>query len=207
MKKTIFILLFSAIALTSLQIACSKSETKIPEIPVNNLKIGDYHQGGFIVYLSTADDAGYSPNTPHGIIAATLDQNTGIAWITGGNTQTTTNGFTSTARGMGYTNTFYMISQPGYSGGAAKACVDYSINFNGLIYSDWYLPNYPELNLLYRLNQLNSTGKTVFGEFYWCSQESSNGQATCLKFINSSTTQSTTANKSTLYRVRAFRNF
>jgi hypothetical protein len=61
---------------------------------VNSIySIGQSFQGGKIFYIDGTGE--------HGLIAATVDQSTGIAWITGGSTQSTTNGNTSTALGTG----------------------------------------------------------------------------------------------------------
>jgi hypothetical protein len=61
------------------------------------------------------------------------DQSTGIAWITGGDTQTTENGNTLTAIGTGLANTDFMAAQIDYTGGAAQECLDYSATNNLIV--------------------------------------------------------------------------
>ena len=125
--------------------------------------IGEVTLGGIIAYILVSGDPGYDVNTPHGIIAATSDQSSGIRWYNG--TYTTT-GATGTAIGTGLSNTNTIISSQGvtstsYAAGLAKA-------YTGGGYTDWYLPSKDELNKLY----LN---KTAIGGFaygpYWSSTE------------------------------------
>jgi hypothetical protein len=42
--------------------------------------IGEAYQGGKVAYVLVSGDPGYDPTTPHGLIAATSDQSTGIQW-------------------------------------------------------------------------------------------------------------------------------
>jgi hypothetical protein len=122
--------------------------------------IGQTYGGGIIFYI---DGTGQ-----HGLIAATTDQTGSIEWITGGSTQTTANGNTSTAFGTGHANTNYMIAQTGYTGGAAKVCDDYSVTVDLVTYSDWFLPSQNELIEMYLqkaiIGNLASSG-------YWSSSE------------------------------------
>jgi hypothetical protein len=170
------------------------------------LRIGEYYQGGYIVYLLEDKDPGYSASTQHGLIAAATDQSVGIAWITGGSTQTTTNGNTLMIVGSGSSNTKYMKSQLGYTGGAAKVCDDYSITSNGVTYSDWYLPSFNELFKLGILFELKSNGSPIADTFYWSSSESSNGLVFANSWINMGTINTNTS-KNKIYRVKAFRSF
>ena len=96
--------------------------------------IGQTCQGGIIFYI---DGTGQ-----HGLIAAPVDQSTGIRWYNG---SYGTLGVTGTAVGLGasYTNT--IISNYGAGTYAASICKAY----NGGGYIDWFLPDYGELNLLY----------------------------------------------------------
>lgn len=126
--------------------------------------IGQSYGGGIIFYV---DGTGQ-----HGLIAAVSNQSDWIPWITGGSTQTTLNGHTLAALGTGQANTNFMMAQPGYTGGAAKVCDDYSVTVDGVTYSDWYLPSIDELTLLYN-NRVAVGGFDVPGSslVYWSSSE------------------------------------
>ena len=70
-----------------------------------------------------------------------------------------------------------MMSQVGYTGGAAKVCNDYTITVNGIIYSDWFLPSKDELNQMYTNKAaINSaaaanSGSNFSDYYYWSSTE------------------------------------
>ena len=136
------------------------------------LTVGDSYGGGIVAYILQSGDPGHDPNVQHGLIAATGDQSTGIAWITGGSTQTTLNGNTLTALGKGQANTNAMKAQTGYTGGAAKICDDYSVTVGSVTYTDWFLPSKDELNLMYQNLQNIATPVGGFaGYVYWSSSE------------------------------------
>ena len=140
---------------------------------VSNLTIGQTFQGGKVAYILVLGDPGYVAGQTHGLIAALADQSTGVAWITGGSTQTTWNGNTSTAPGTGQANTNFMKAQAGYTGGAAKICDDYTNTETGTgVYSDWYLPSSDELAIL--CASYNWIGGFA-SEKYWCSSEYTDG--------------------------------
>jgi len=139
------------------------------------LAIGDSYLGGIIAYILQSSDPGYDSNVHHGLIAAESDQNTGIAWITGGSTQSTLNGNTSTDLGTGQANTNAMMAQAGYVGGAAKVCDDFTNTETGTgVYSDWYLPSKDELHQLY-FNKEAIGGFTASS--YWSSSEADSDNA------------------------------
>ena len=126
------------------------------------LTIGKTYQGGKIFYILVDGDLGYDANVQHGLIAATVDQGTGIQWYNG---SYTTTGATGTAIGTGLDNTNKIIASQGNTGSyAAKLCRD----FRGGGYTDWYLPSQDELNKLY----LNKTAIGGFAtNYYWSSTE------------------------------------
>jgi hypothetical protein len=179
--------------------------------------VGDLYKGGILFYIYEAGDIGYVAGEVHGLIAATTDQSTGIAWITGGNTQTTANGGTLSAIGTGQANTTAMMSQAGYTGGAAKVCADYTVDENGVTYDDWFLPSKDELNLMWS-NLADSDGNGIntgptdpnnignfATSFYWSSKEFDNNNAWDQRFVNGS--KSADSKDNITDNVRAVRAF
>jgi len=165
---------------------------------VSTLIGGETFQGGKVVSVT------YSSGETHGLIAALADQSTGIEWITGGSTQTTLNGNTSTAMGTGQANTNFMKAQSGYTGGAAKVCDDYINTETGTgIFSDWYLPSLDELDLFCDLKSFIG-GFTTDG-LYWSSSENISSEGKRVTF--NSFCYPGWNPKSTLCRVRAIRSF
>jgi len=159
---------------------------------------GKTYAGGLIFYLDTLNTHSFE-----GLVAAPVDQSTSIAWITGGSTQTTLNGNTSTEIGTGLANTTAMMNQDGYDGGAAKVCLDYMIIEGGVTYDDWFLPSKEELNEMYK--NLKSNGFGGFASaFYWSSTEVNSSVAWTQGF---GTGNQVTTNKLSSDRVRAVRAF
>ena len=162
-------------------------------------KIGDSLRGGIVFYINQPGDYNYSSSNQSGLIAATSDQSSGIAWITGGSTQTTENGNTNPALGYGEDNTYAMMDQTGYTGGAAQVCYSYeATDADGEVWDQWILPSKDELNKLY-------INRAVVGGFdtnksYWSSSESSSINAFVQVFTGGSQTSN---NKNTSNAVRA----
>jgi hypothetical protein len=160
------------------------------------LTIGQNYQGGKVAYILVNGDPGYDPSTPHGLIAATSDQSTGIRWYNGFDTGT---GATGTAIGTGLSNTNAIITSQGatstsYAAGLARA-------YKGGGYTDWYLPSRDELNKLY----LNKVAIGGFANPYWSSTES--GSTTAWTQFFTSGIQVFNGSKPTTYYVRAVRAF
>ena len=145
--------------------ASATSSTATTVSSAFNIAIGDEYQGGKLAYVAVPGDRYYVAGQTHGLIAATADQTTisGIEWITGGSTQSTTVAGTINNYGYGQDNTNLMMGAAGYTGGAAKLCNDYSSGG----YSDWFLPSYNELLKLYQSKSTLGLG----GGAYWCSTE------------------------------------
>ena len=156
-------------------------------------QIGDYRDGGIVFYIaSTPVDLDGDGDLDTGLVCAIQDYTNAIAWIIGGSTQTTANGGTSASIGHGQTNTTAMMNQVGYTGGAAKACNDYSITINQITYSDWFLPSKDELNQI-RINKaiINTTAAANSGSelnnsdiSYWSSTEFNAEKAFAQQFDN-----------------------
>jgi len=147
--------------------------------PVAPIAVGDSYGGGKVFYIFQPSDVGYYvANETHGLIAATVDQSTGIRWYNQNKGNQTT-GATGTAIGTGKSNTDKILyvqegSSSWYAAGVARL-------YNGGGYNDWYLPSRDELNLLY-------TQKVMVGGFsdgyYWTSTETAIGDAHFTIFSN-----------------------
>ncbi len=84
---------------------------------------------------------------------------------------------TGTDIGSGKTNTAAIVAALGNNGGenyAAKICSEHTVDHNGVVYDDWFLPSKDELYELYE--QKNSVGSFA-SEYYWSSSEISSANA------------------------------
>lgn len=121
--------------------------------------------------------------------------------------------------GAGKTNTEALVSAMGacayvdYSGTvkgtyAAKACADYSIKVNGIVYDDWFLPSEYELNLMYVNLASRSLGSFADGGYtfcmYWSSSENDYIYACYMSFSNGG---QAIIGRNGEYRVRPIRAF
>ena len=162
--------------------------------PETELKVGDSYGGGIVAYIFQSGDPGYDANVQHGLIAATADQSTGIAWS---NITSTSVGTTGIALGTGQANTTAIVGQAGCTSGAAKLCDD--LTEGG--YNDWFLPSRDELNKLY----INKGAIGGFADYYyWSSSEYYAANAWDQFFLNGGQGY---GNKDDLVRVRAVRAF
>jgi hypothetical protein len=166
---------------------------------LNILSVGDDYQGGKIAYFLVDGDPGYDATTPHGLIAASSDQGTGIQWYNGSYTST---GATGTNIGTGLSNTNTIITSQGptstdYAAGLARA-------YTGGGFTDWYLPSINELGKLY-LNRVSIGGfASNANTNYWSSTEESVFFSFYFDFSNGVPTYNL---KNDSYRIRAVRSF
>lgn len=127
--------------------------------------IGQAYGGGIVCYI---DGSGQ-----HGLIAATSDQGI-VFW---GCLGTSIPGANGTAVGTGASNTAAIVANCSQSGIAARICDELVLNG----YSDWFLPSYDELALMYQY-------RTLIGgfspNFYWSSSEYGVNHARLLHFVD-----------------------
>ncbi len=162
------------------------------------LAIGMYYQGGIIAYVYQPGDPGFDVNTPHGIIAAPVDQGS-YAWNDGTFNNTNANGI---GLGTGKSNTNIIVAAQGAGSYAAKICDDLVLNG----YNDWYLPSKDELSKIY-INNSVIPGLQANGiSFYWSSTEANLNRALYCKF-NLVGNWSDSPKDLNYYNVRAIRSF
>lgn len=154
--------------------------------PTGSHYVGETYGGGVVFYVYD--------NGLHGLIAATVDQSTGVVWDNGNNDQTDA---ASEGIGGGKANTFYIRAVNGYATYAARLCD--TLTAGG--FGDWYLPSKYELNLLY-------AQKAVVGGFanaaYWSSSEYNSLYSFEQDFSNGTLAEEF---KTATNRVRAIRAF
>lgn len=175
-------------------VGVSYGETVSYTIPTH-LNIGDFYQGGYVVYLDQT--------LQHGLIVSPNDQSTGIAWNDQPDVVTSATG---TAVGTGESNTGYILFNQGNGSFAAKLC--YDLVEGG--YIDWFLPSIDEIRFAIDfLNPLVYDSSSISKD-YWTSSEVNISQAKALNAIftiDGHYYQERTEAKSKLKRVRAMRKF
>lgn len=148
--------------------------------------------GGFVFY-----DKGSYTNGWRYLEAAPYDQSNGVVW----GCNPTLIGNTGTQLGDGYNNSVLILSGCTSSNIAASICDTAIINS----FSDWYLPSFYELDLMYDNLYLMSIGNFTLNR-YWSSSEYNSTSAYYLDYANGSWSTSNHG-KNNLYKVRAIRRF
>jgi hypothetical protein len=161
-------------------------ERSISALAPSTPYLGQSYAGGLIMYV---DSTGM-----HGLVASDSDQGSSVWGCSG-----TLLGGTSSLVGSGAMNTVYIVSLCPESNTPAKICDNLVLNG----YSDWFLPSYNELVLMYTNLCAMGIGSFTY-TFYWSSTESSS--STAYIFLPS-TGGSGNALKTSSYRIRAVRAF
>ena len=160
--------------------------------------IGESYQGGIVFYVT---DGG-----THGLIAATADQGGLIRWNNAPWDRDLTihiTGASGTAIGTGLANTNTIISSQGTT--AISYAAEVARAYRGGDYTDWYLPSFDELNLLYIAKVAGKIGGFAVSDLnYWSSTEHSQQVAWSQHF---GTRSQDASYKDNSYRVRAIRSF
>jgi hypothetical protein len=180
----------------SLVFTLSDGSTQTVAFPAQGIGIGDFYQGGIIVYMLKPGDPGYSSSIPHGLIAPPTDQGAAIWGCDGVDLA----GANQSAIGSGFQNTIDILAGCSQTNIAARICDN--LVFNG--YSDWYLPSSEELLKILTSDNIGNFANTYYSNsYYWSSTEVS---ATSARLV---TVNSTFANpnKSNQNRVLAVRSF
>lgn len=161
--------------------------------------IGESYGGGIVFYVTK--------NGRHGLIASKEDQGKELLWYVG---KFKTTGAIKDGLRAGAKNTKLIVNAQTEDAPkaniAAKACADYSININGVVYDDWYLPSKYELSLLYdKRNIVGITFDIKYSGAFWSSTESDSDHAVSQDFRFGTVTLKDL--KGNQIRVRAIRYF
>jgi hypothetical protein len=169
MKNVVFqlFMILTCIALTS----CSKDDDAI--------KYNEEYQGGIVFYFFQEGDDGYIPGETHGLIVSFEDLQTStgeteVAWgccndddgcldIPEANNDEI---------GSGKSNTKAILNACDEIDIAARLCDEYSIEYNGVVYDDWYLPSFSEV--FYMDADSDYIDKNAF---YWSSSQGGSSSA------------------------------
>ena len=180
----------------SLVFTLSDGSTQLVSLPTQAIGIGDFYQGGIIVYMLKPGDPGFSSSIPHGLIAPQTDQGAAV-WGCDG---TDLPGANLSTFGSGLQNTNDIIANCGQANIAARICDN--LVYNG--YSDWYLPSSAELSKIFTANNIGNFANTYYSNsYYWSSTEVS-GASASLVGVDSILSN---PNKSDQNRVLAVRSF
>jgi len=191
MRKLILIALI-LIFIVSIQ-SCSSDDT---EETLNQLVIGDFHQGGVIFYLDETGD--------HGLISSVANQGFNIEW---GCPNAVDFGANGLEIGTGAQNTIDILDRCDTQNIAADLCDTYENEG----FDDWFLPSKDELDALYQHYEivndtaLDNEGDTFGNSEYWSSSHNSSNTVWTQYFTSSGNTNSDF--KDAEHYVRAIRSF
>jgi len=160
------------------------SKLMVSTAPVVDIRVGSFLAGGIVFYVNPAGDGG--------LVCAPSNLNATYAWGCAG---TNISG-TSSSLGTGAANTNLILFGCATRPIAASVCADLSLNG----FSDWYLPSYDEMFLMYQ--ELQPLDPASFAGSFWTSTQLNAGQASVLNFGTFGF-----LNKSNLRLVRPVRTF
>lgn len=154
--------------------------------PVTNETLVEYSignlgpAGGYIFYDDEADGVDDIPSFRFLEVAPSDISSLMEVW---GTYENTVIGADGTAIGTGAQNTIDIIAGDISNENAAHACADYSTEYNGTTYDDWFLPSKDELNLIYYNLKINDIVGFA-NEGYWSSSENMGLEAWLQDFNN-----------------------
>lgn len=135
----------------------------------NPLKIGDIYGGGIVAYLMQPGDTTYDVNVQHGLIVANVNQSNNSAWVNTSNINIVSCNALRNGLLNGKANTDSIIK---YYDSTIVSAASIARGYKGGNYTDWYLPNKDELNIIY-LNRIAIGGLNTT-VYYWTSSEIDN---------------------------------
>ena len=198
-KKRVFQLfvILTGIFLTS----CSKDDV---------IKYNDEYQGGIVFYVFQEGDVGYIPEETHGLIVSFEDLQTSkgeseVSW--GCCSEQDENDCLEISEveawgglGFGKADTEAILNACDEIDIAARLCDEYSIEYNGVVYDDWYLPSFSEVFYM----DADSDDGSDFATAAYAYSDSCGGdhpEKTCWHM------RYTGEYKDSKYKVKAVRNF
>jgi hypothetical protein len=180
----------------SLVFTLSDGSTQAVAFPAQGIGIGDFYQGGIIVYMLKPGDPGYSSSVPHGLIAPPIDQGTAIWGCDGLDLA----GANQSVIGGGFQNTLDILAGCSQTNIAARICDN--LVFNG--YTDWYLPSSGELTKIFTTDNIGNFANTYYSNsYYWSSTENSASSA-ILVGVNTTLSNPNKADQNRVLAVRSF---
>lgn len=164
---------------------------------IRTYQLGDIGpSGGYIIYDDEADEIDDIEGYRY-IEVSEFDIEGTKPWGVYNPTQ-----MTGTVLGTGPENTLYIMERVESENTAADYCANYSVERDGYIYTDWYLPPIDELKLAYSVLKINELGNFRNSQYY-----SSTGNGNGANTILFSKGQEWNYNSSIGNYVRPFRMF